>query len=71
MHGVIGSTLPGYSISKFQLLNRFLISTKIVFNQAFLTYAGNLATSEKLLGYGIKCDTSEPDSTKAGNELFN
>ena len=27
--------------------------------------------SEKFLGYGINCDTSEPDYTKADNDLFN
>ena len=32
---------------------------------------GNLVTPEKFLGSGIKCDTSDPDSPKAGNELFN
>ena len=31
---------------------------------------GNLATSGKLLGYEMKCDTYDPDSPKVGNELF-
>ena len=28
-------------------------------------------TSEKFLGSEMKCDTSETDSTKSGNGLFN
>ena len=56
---------------KVWLLIKFLISFKVDFNQAFFTSAGNLVTSEKFLGYGIKCDTSEPDSTKLYNAFFN
>ena len=48
-----------------------MISFKVSFNQDFLTYAGNLVTSENFLGYGMKCDIYEPDSTKLGNALFN
>ena len=48
-----------------------MIYFEVSFNQAFLTSAGNMATSEKLFGSGMKCDTSEPDSPKVGNELFN
>ena len=44
---------------------------KIFFNQASFKYAGNLVTSEKFLGSGIKCDTYEPDSHKEVNALFN
>ena len=47
-----------------------LISFKVDFNQAFLTYAGNLVTSAKLLGSGMKCDTSEPDYPKLVNAFF-
>ena len=48
-----------------------MISFKVSFNQDFLTSAGILVTSAKLLGSGMKCDTSETYSTKVGNELFN
>ena len=50
---------------------KILIYFKVAFNQEFLTSAGNLVTSTKLLGFGMKCDTSEPDFTKIGNVLFN
>ena len=43
---------------------------KVSFNQAFLTSAGNLVTSAKFLVSGMKCDTSETDYPKSGNELF-
>ena len=43
-----------------------MLSTK-----PFLTSTGNMVTSEKFLGYGIKRDTFDPDSSKVGNELFN
>ena len=48
----------------------FLISLKVAFNQAFLEPADNIVTYEKFLGYGVKCDTSEPNSKKLGNEVF-
>ena len=50
---------------------KMLIYLKVDFNQSFFTYTVNLATSSKFLGSGIKHGTSEPDSTKVGNELFN
>ena len=71
MHGVTSFTFPGYSIRKVWFLIRFLIYFKFALNQAFLKFSGNLVTSLKLLGSGMKCDTSETDSTKADNELFN
>ena len=52
------------------LLIKFLIYFKVDFNQAFLESAGNMVTSEKFLGYGMKCDTYEPVYFKVGNELF-
>ena len=58
-------------IGKLLLSIKFVISFKVSFNQDFLTYAGNLVTSENFLGYGMKCDIYEPDSTKLGNALFN
>ena len=45
----------------------FVIYFNVAFNQAFLKSAGNLVTSEKFLGSGIKCDTSGPDYPKVGN----
>ena len=48
-----------------------LIYFKVAFNQAFLKSAGNLVTSTKFLGFGMKCATYEPDSPKADNRLFN
>ena len=48
-----------------------MIYFEVSFNQAFLTSAGNLVTSAKFLDSGMKCDTSEPDSPKTGNEFFN
>ena len=70
MHGVTGYPFYGSSTIKVWLFIRFLISFKDVFNQAFLEPDGNLVTSE-ILGYVMKFDTSDPDSTKVGNELFN
>ena len=52
-------------------LIKFLIYFNFSFNQDFLTSAGNLAISTKLLGSGMKSDTSNPDSPKLGNQLFN
>ena len=70
MHGTTGYPLYGSSIRKVCLLIKVLISFKVAFNQSFLTSDGNLVTSSKLLGYEMKCDTSDPDSTKLGNALF-
>ena len=53
------------------MLIKFLISIKVAFNQAFLTSAGNMVTSKKFLGSGMKCDTYEPGYPKEGNEYFN
>ena len=53
------------------LLTIFLFHFKIAFNQTFLTSDGNLVNSEKYLGSGIKCDTSETNYTKVRNGLFN
>ena len=61
----------GNLLKRNNLLIKFLISFKATFNQYFLTYSGNLVTSEKFLGYGIKCDTSEPDYPNVGNDLSN
>ena len=70
MHGYTGFSFSGSIIRKVLLLIKMLIYFKFAFNQAFLTYADNLLTSTKLLGSGMKCDTSEPDYTKVRNELF-
>ena len=70
MHGFTGSPFYRSSIRKFWLLIKFFISFKVSFNQAFLTSSGNLVTSEKFLGSGIKCDTYEPDYPKVGYALF-
>ena len=43
----------------------------VEFIQASLTSVGNLVNSEKFLVSDMKCDTSEPDSPKVDNELFN
>ena len=56
--------------SKGLIVDLILISLKVAFNRAFLTPAGNIVTSEKLLVSGMKCDTSEPDYTKVGNAFF-
>ena len=71
MYGFNGSPVHGWSIRKILLLIIFLICFKAAFNQACLASAGYLTTSEKFIGSGAKCDTSDPDSTKVGNELFN
>ena len=69
MHGVTVYPFSESSIRNVVLLI-FLIYFKVAFNQAFLKYAGNLGTYAKLLGSGLKCDTSETDSPKVVNELF-
>ena len=66
MYGVTGSSFAGSSIRKIWFSIQFLIYFKVAFDQAFLTYS-----SAKFMGSGMKCDTSEPDSTNSGNELFN
>ena len=71
MHDVIRSPLSGSSIRKVLLLIRFLSCFKDAFTQSFLTSAGNLVTYTEFLGYGIKCNTSDPGSPKVGNEFFN
>ena len=71
MHGVTGYPFSGSSIRSVLFLIKILISFKFSFNQDFLTSAGDLMTSEKLLGCGMRCDTYEPDYPKVGNELFN
>ena len=54
MHGVTGSPFLGFSIIKVWLLIKFLISSKVAFSPAFLTSDGNLVTSKKILGSGLK-----------------
>ena len=71
MYDVTGYTFYRSYIRKVLLLIKFLDSFKVAFNQAFLTSAGNLVNSEKFLGSKMKCDTSEPEFTKLGNEFFN
>ena len=70
MSGVTGSPLFGSSIRKVWLLNTFLISFKVSFNQTFLASADNLVTSAKFLGSGMMCATYDPDYTKLGNALL-
>ena len=73
-YGYLGSTeylFSGSSIRKGWLFIELLISFKVAFNQTFLTSAGNLVTSAKVLGSGMKCDTYEPDSSKVINDFFN
>ena len=67
MYGVTGSPFSGPSIRKVWFMITILISFKVASTKAFLTSAGNLVTSEKVLGSGMECDTSEPDSPKIGN----
>ena len=52
-------------------MTKFVISLNFSFNLAFLTSDGNLVTSEKFLGSGVKCDTSKPDFPKVENQFFN
>ena len=42
----------------------------VALNQAFLTPAGNIVTSEKLQSSIMKCDTSENDYPKSFNVLI-
>ena len=71
MHGVSGYPFYAISILKVWLLIKFWINFKVAFNQVFFTSSGNMLTSAKFLGSEMKCDTSDPDSPKVGNELFN
>ena len=64
IHGVTGSP------TKDLFLIRFFIYFKVYFNQAFLTSTGNLMNNTKFLGYGMKCETSDPDYTKVVNAFF-
>ena len=68
MYGVILYPFSGSSIIKVLLLITFLVSLKVDFNQAFLTPADNLTTSEKSLCPGMKCDNPDHDSPKLGNK---
>ena len=61
MHGVTRYPSSGSSIRKVLLLINFLIYFKV---------SGNIVTSAKLLGSGMKCETYEPDSPKLGNKFF-
>ena len=70
MHGVTGSPFYMLSIGNILLLINVLIFFRVDFNQAFLTSAGNIVSSEKFLGSGIKFDTFETDYTKVVNEIF-
>ena len=67
MHGVTGSPSFGSSIMNVWLLVIFFISFIFVFNQGFLIFSENFVTSAKFLGYGMKWETSEPDSPKLVN----
>ena len=71
MNGVTGSPFLGYYIIKVWLLIIFLIYFKIYFSQSLLTSFGNLATSAKFLGSGMKYSTFDPKYPKVGSELFN
>ena len=70
MHGVTGSPLSESSIGKVWLLIKLLIYFKDSFNQAFLKSSINIVTSAKLVGSGMKCDTSNHDYPKVGNTLL-
>ena len=52
------------------IVDLVFISFKVAFKQVFLTSAGNMVTSEKVLGTVMKCDTSDPDYPKVGNVLI-
>ena len=67
MHGVTGSPSFWSSIRKFWLLIRLFISLRVSFIQDFLIFSDNFVTWAKFLGYGMKWETSEPDSPKAYN----
>ena len=66
MHGVTGSSLSGYSTRKVLLLIKLLISLRVALSQGLFMLSENYFTSEKFLGYGMKQETSEPDSPKGG-----
>ena len=65
MHGVIGSPFFGYSTIKLWLLIRYLISFCVAFGQGLFMSSDNFVTSEKVLGYRMKWETSEPYSPKS------
>ena len=69
-NGVTGSPFSGSPIRKFLFLIKCLISFKVAFNQAFLTYVRNMIASAKFLSHGTKCDTSDPDYSRVGKTLF-
>ena len=64
MCGVTESSFSGYSMIKFWLLSKLLISFRVAFIQGFFMWSENFATSEKFLGSGMKWEISEPDSYK-------
>ena len=70
MHGVTVFYFFGFYIRKFWLLNIRLIYFKITFSLSFFTSSGNLVTSYKFLGSGMKWYTSDPNSPGELNELF-
>ena len=67
MHGVTDSPYFWSSIRKVWLLIRLFISFRVAFILGFLIFFDNFVISEKFLGYGMKWETSEPDSPKAVN----
>ena len=46
---------------------RFSISFRVAFSQGFFMLSDNFFTSTEFLGYGMKWETSEPDSPKGVN----
>ena len=69
IHGFTGSpSLPlSLEMSYCWFYFYFLM---VAFRQAFLTSAGNLVTSAKLLGYGMKWDTSYRTYPKERNRIY-
>ena len=67
MHGVTGSPSFWYSIRKVWFFIRLFISLRVAFSQGLFMFSDNFVTSAKFLGYGMKWETSEPDSTKGFN----
>ena len=61
------STFILYSTKKVWLLIIFFISFRVAFSQGFFMLSEFFFTSAKFLGYGMKWETSEPDSTKGIN----
>ena len=60
----------GCTFERYEYWLNSLIYFKVAFNQSFLISAGNFVIYAKILGFGMKCDTSESDSTELGNEFF-